>query len=64
MSLVKATIWIKENFAEGSRPDMRTIKRRIKNQELPGEIIGTRAYVNVSEIEHKDSLISRILNDA
>ena len=49
--LVKASNWIVETFAEGSRPDIKTVKRWINSGEIEGKHIGKQLYIVVEKNE-------------
>lgn len=42
MALVDARAWIDDNFKEGSKPDLRTVREWVINKHVPGLIIGPR----------------------
>lgn len=52
---------MKNTYAEGSAPDMRTIKSRIINGDLDGVIEGKTAYIYESYAE-PNHLLQRIVN--
>jgi len=43
--LVKAQFWLQENFRADSCPDVRTVKKWIKDGTVAGEILGEMAFV-------------------
>lgn len=45
MKLIKARAWIREKFEDGSRPTVGQVAAWIKNNEIPGEILGGEPYV-------------------
>lgn len=47
--LMKASLWCKREFDEGSQPDNRTVKKWINNGLIKGRIIDGAAYVFSSE---------------
>ncbi len=47
--LMKITDYRERRFAEGSAPDLRTLKRLIDEAELAGKRIGKNYYVLVDE---------------
>jgi hypothetical protein len=47
--LMKITDYRERRFAEGSAPDLRTLKRLIDEAELAGKRIGRNYYVLVDE---------------
>ena len=49
MLRMKISEYVERNYTEDSRPSLMTIKRRIKNGELPGVKEGGRWYVLVNE---------------
>lgn len=51
MLMMTAKQYREENFAEGSRPDIATIRGWIKRGELPGKKIGGTYYVLVEDVE-------------
>jgi hypothetical protein len=52
VSLVLASEWVKR-FAEGSKPDARTVRSWVQRKIVPGEIIGTRTYVDAERYERE-----------
>lgn len=46
MALIKVTDWIRQTFEKDSAPDARTIKKMIRDKQIPGAFIGSTAYVD------------------
>lgn len=44
--LMVASDWAEKRFAEGSRPDMRTVRSWVAKGTVPGRIIGKLTYVD------------------
>ena len=51
MPLIKATDWVKENFAEGSRPCKATISRWVTEGEIEGTIIGRLVFIESDALD-------------
>ncbi len=49
MLKMRISEYVERNYAQGSRPSLMTVKRRIKRGELPGVKEGGRWYVLVNE---------------
>ena len=45
MKLMKARRWAEREFAEGSEPDIKTIRKWVESGEIAGKIIGGNVYV-------------------
>ncbi|MFA9209430.1 MAG: hypothetical protein ACEQSN_14730 [Yersinia sp. (in: enterobacteria)] len=45
MKLMKARRWAEREFAEGSEPDIKTIRKWVESGEIAGRIIGGNVYV-------------------
>ncbi len=43
--LVKATKWVKETFAEGSRPTLQEVGEWVEEEQIPGRIIGPNIFI-------------------
>tara|TARA_R110000787_G_scaffold194120_1_gene305671 strand:- start:4109 stop:4312 length:204 start_codon:yes stop_codon:yes gene_type:complete len=65
MPLMKLKDYHEQHFVEGSRPDIRTLRRLIINGEIDGERVGSVYYVRVGEVKPVNHLVSKVLrNDA
>ena len=53
MKLVSIREWMGATFEKGSAPDPRTIRRMIKDGELPGCVIGKTYYIDVEAFEEQ-----------
>ncbi|WP_320152139.1 hypothetical protein [uncultured Tolumonas sp.] len=45
MKLMKAKRWADREFASGSQPDLKTMKKWVESGEIAGKIIGGTVYV-------------------
>ena len=50
--LVRVSQWREHYFPAGSRPDKRTVRKAIDNQEIPGCKVGGIYYVDVFRFEN------------
>ncbi len=68
MKLIVASRWAEKYFEPGSRPDLRTVRAWIASGEVPGKVIGKRAYVDEQSWLDKpatgDVLVDRVENAA
>lgn len=47
MRLVNLKQWRDQTFEKGSAPDIRTLKRMVRDKEIPGILIGKTYYVDL-----------------
>lgn len=59
--LMRASLWSKREFSEGSIPDKRTIKRWVENGLLKGKIVDGFVWVCESEKWGVDSAVNKIV---
>lgn len=59
--LMKASKWKAREFAEGSEPDNRTVKKWIQNGTLSGRIIDGQPFVYESEKYGVSSKVSSVV---
>ena len=45
IKLMKASVWAKREFSQGSIPDGRTIRKWVENGKIKGRIIDSSIYV-------------------
>lgn len=63
MQLMKVSSFLEEYFVPGNAPSVRTIRKAIDNNELPGTQIGSNYYVDVSKLnQSKNPLVNKVLN--
>jgi len=53
MPLVKASEWVAQNFADGSKPSTSTVARWIKQGVIRGRQIGKWLYVEENALERQ-----------
>ncbi|TKI04806.1 hypothetical protein [Martelella alba] len=61
--LMKASLWSRREFEEDSIPDLRTIKRWVRDGLLRGKIIDTSVWVYSSEKWGVDSIVSQRVSE-
>lgn len=60
--LMRASLWLKREFEEGSIPDKRTVKRWIECGRLRGKVIDGMSWVYSSERWGIESEVSHAVN--
>ena len=43
--MMKASLWVRREFTEGSYPDMRSVKKWIQDGVIAGRVVGKHAWV-------------------
>ncbi|MBK5942756.1 hypothetical protein [Halorhodospira halophila] len=65
MRLITVDQFRQRYFADGSRPDRRTVRSWIESGEIPGRAVGKRHYVDeeawLADSEHE--LVEHVLRD-
>lgn len=62
MNLMKATKFREEYFSLDSRPDIKTVKKWIDENEIPGRKLGTTYYVDIDKLERSNNpLVNKVL---
>ena len=52
MNLIKASQFAADYFEENSKPDMRTLKKWVQDNHVPGVFIGDRLYIDIDGFTH------------
>lgn len=60
---MKASKWLEREFADGSEPDMRTLKKWIEDGVVIGRIVCKQAWVREDQVFGVQSLISEKVNE-
>ncbi|MCT8866957.1 hypothetical protein K5M78_06025 [Shewanella xiamenensis] len=63
MKLMKAMAWAKREFAEGSIPDNKTIRRWVERNVIAGRVIDGNTYVFDTERAGVDSNVSKTVQE-
>lgn len=65
MKLISIPQWRDKHFAEGSAPDDVTVRRWLRNAQLPGRKVGGTWYIDEAEwLADGDELVRRVLEKA
>ncbi|RBP73448.1 hypothetical protein V8687_09650 [Shewanella baltica] len=59
MKLMKAMAWAKREFADGSVPDNKTVRRWVERNVIAGRVIDGNTYVFETEKAGVDSHVSQ-----
>lgn len=62
--LILARTWIRETFEPGSRPTLAQVVAWIEAGEVPGRVLGDKAYVDADRFAVAESLPPKLLTGA
>ena len=63
MQLISIKLYQQRHFAPGSAPHQNTIRRLIREHQLPGRRLGRMYYVDESApVTTADALVARVMN--